>query len=146
MNDPLTCKLNNQKWSHGSSKSDAVPLSPFEVSNMRNHNPCSRCKSRKSCRHVPVPHTPHKKVKYVNIPKSGNVPPVIVKGELINGRKQTGLKPVLSFKPDGTPKITIEKPFYPRLSDSHVKVHSPKTPQVPISPKPTDSKYRHFTR
>jgi len=145
MNDPLTCNRNNPKWTYGSSKSDAVPYSPYEVSNMRQANPCKFCKSRKSCRNVTGHHTPHKKVKYVEIPKSGNVPAPIVKGELINGRKQTGLKPVLTFKPDGTPKIIIEKPFYPRLSDSHVKVHSPKTPQVPISPKPQDAKHRKFT-
>lgn len=147
MKNQTNCPKKNPEWSFSPGKDhQRIPYSPFEVSQMRNSDPCMKCYHRKNCNYTEEPkRTPHRKVRYMQKPKYPLLP-LKVKGELINGRKQTGLVPVRELKADGSTKITILKPFYPKLSDSHIRMHSPPTPQTPITPKPQDSKHRKFTR
>jgi hypothetical protein len=111
MNNPDNCPANQNKWSYGSAKKpEIIPYTPFEVSQMRNINPCSRCLSKKTCSYDrnPLSQTPNKrrgKPRINRVPEHKFQEPIKVAGQLLNTHKrQVGLKMGILTKKDGTPK------------------------------------------
>lgn len=164
-NNPDTCPANQHKWSYGSRKSSAVPYTPFEISNMRNINPCKRCLSRKTCKHEETPvNTPMRKKR--TIPRINRKPDFIMNTPLPTGgaligthKKQVGFRWESITKPIGKPKdngdgtltqqytekMGIVKVQYVRIADK--TSHVPQDflpPQTPIAPRIYSSKHRKF--
>ncbi len=119
MNNPIDCRKNNPSWSYRGG------YNSFEISQLRNNNPCSTC--HEPC--APKEERPHAEMRHVrrkHMRKSAHG--VQVKGQLLGGRKQLGIMTVPSLKKDGTMKTykdgqpvnTIVKVLYVRHKDSPI--------------------------
>jgi len=99
--NPDECRQNNPKWSWAR-HSKGSASTPFEVSQMRDNNPCSTCQVYKHCKHEDLPfREPIKNVHYCNTKPRD----VRVKGELINAKRQTGFTSVPVLDKEGQPRL-----------------------------------------